>query len=94
MNDRETNFGAWVTEHNEAIAILYFRFYTDTMQTAIEEDDDEAIHQIMSLDKFVFMLWGEREGGKDLVDLFEKRRQEGKGFTLTDRLLNQRYSDN
>ena len=75
-----TNFGAWVTEHHEAIAILYFRFYTDTMQTAIDEDDDEAIGEIMTLDNFVFRLWKEREGGKDLVDAYEKHRSEQQGI--------------
>ena len=75
-----TNFGAWVTEHHEAIAILYFRFYTDTLQRAIEEDDDEIINGIMPLDNFVFTLWKEREGGKDLVDAYENHRPEQQGM--------------
>tara|TARA_B100000959_G_scaffold279324_1_gene339265 strand:- start:1239 stop:1526 length:288 start_codon:yes stop_codon:yes gene_type:complete len=94
MNDKDTAFGAWVTEHHEAIAILYFRFFTDTMQTAIEEDDDEAIEAIMPLDNFVFRLWKEREAGKDLVDLFEKRKREQEGFAMSDQILNQRFSNN
>jgi hypothetical protein len=86
-----TNFGAWVTEHHEAIAILYFRFFTDTMQRAVDEEDDEAIDNVMPLDNFVFGLWKEREGGKDLVDAYEKHRPEQQGMVSSQ---TQRFSDN
>jgi len=96
MNDKDTTFGAWVTEHHEAIAILYFRFFTDTMQTAIDDDDDEAIGDIMPLDGFVFKLWKEREDGRDLVDLFEKRKREHEELTMAsaDNRFNPRFSNN
>ena len=73
------DFGQWVCENHETLAVLYFRFFTDTLQKQYEEDEDSA-GAVAPLDDFFFMLWAERDKGNDLVTAYEKHKQEQQGI--------------